>query len=82
MKTRKNIYLIAGIVLIILNLIADLMDIKEYSTHENASYSIGYFIGSNIFHFVGIMLVIIAYKVQKRIKAAEINKMIDNIGKD
>jgi len=82
MKTRKNIYLTVGILLIVLNLLADIADFRRFkSLSENNAYTIGYFLGSHLFIFIGIFLLGWAYKLQKKIENKEARNMIDSIGK-
>lgn len=82
MKTRKNIYLTIGILLIILNLLLDIAEFKRFkSLSENSAYTIGYFIGSHLFLFMGVLLLRWAYKLQKKIEKKQAREMIDSIGK-
>lgn len=82
MKTRKNIYLTLGVVLIILNVLLDIAEFNRFkSLSEDNAYTIGYFIGAHVFLFAGLFLVRMAYKGQKRINNKQTKEMIDNIGK-
>ena len=77
-----NIYFTVGLILIVLNL---LLDIAAYDNNRsspgNQAYSIGYFIGSHLFLFIGLFLLRIAYKIQRRIKNKQARELIDSIGK-
>ena len=81
MKTRRNVYLIVGIILIILNL---LVEITEYIDNpEYFSFNIGYLIGYNFLLICGLVLLRFAYKLQKkinRLKQYEFEESIKNIG--
>ena len=82
MKTRKNIYLTVGILLIVLNLLVDIAEFKRFkSLSEDSAYTIGYFIGSHLFLFSGVLLLRWAYKLQKKIENKQTREMIDSIGK-
>lgn len=81
MKTRKIIYTVIGSILIILNLLVDIAELGTIKTSkEDAGYSIGYFIGSHILLIFGLILLRMAYKLQKRMKKKETQEMIDSIG--
>ena len=82
MKIRKNVYLIIGIVLIILNLLVDIIQLSENSSRDT-SYNIGYFIGSNSLLIIGMVLIRISYKLNKKLKRKEKNGLeeaIEEIG--
>ncbi len=82
MKTRRNLYLTVGVILIVLNLLLDIAEFNRFkSLSEGNAYNIGYFIGSHLFLFAGLFLLRMAYKVQKRINNKQTREMIDNIGK-
>jgi EamA domain-containing membrane protein RarD len=83
MKTRRNIYLIIGVVLILLNLLVDIVNFNEDKS-KDIPYSIGYFIGAHIFLLIGIILVRMAYKLHKKIinRYNELDNEIENIGKE
>ena len=84
MRLRRNLYLVIGIVLIALNLLSDLLGSKEITSESNdASFSLGYMIGSNIMIIVGLILTGLAYKIQKKIvlqRNHESHQSIDEIG--
>jgi membrane-bound ClpP family serine protease len=82
MRIRKNIYIILGIVLILLNLFVDFAEyIERRSLKTDAAYSIGYFIGSHILLIFGMLLLRIAYKIHQKMKRNEVQQMIEEIGK-
>lgn len=68
-KTRKIIYLILGVVLIVLDCIVTFLTAKDLKRHlTNDEYDIGYLLGSQLFLYIGAWLVYRAYKVQQKIK--------------
>lgn len=81
MKTRKNIYLWLGIILIVLNL---LVDITAPGTMLKAdgdgSFNVGYLIGYNFLIIIGLVFLRLAFKLQRKIKMQEQRKMIDTLG--
>ena len=82
MKTRRNIYYIIGVFLIILNLLTDLKSLSENNS-KDTGYSIGYFIGSHILLLIGIVLCRMAYKINLRLKSSNSDSLeneIDKIG--
>ena len=83
MKTRRNIYLIIGGVLIVLNLLVDIVNFNEDKS-KDISYSIGYFIGSHILLLTGIILLRMAYTIHKKIinRHNKLDNEIENIGKE
>jgi hypothetical protein len=86
MKAKRIIYLTVGILFVLLNLLTDIMELSEKNySGDNPSYSLGYFIGSHIFLFFGLVLLRLAYKQHKKIKIEmqnrELNNQIDSIGK-
>lgn len=83
MKTKRNLFLVIGILLVLLNLLLDLVSLNEY-TSVNKSYSIGYFLGGHILLFIGLFLLRKAYKINNRLKLAKINSIeqdIEQIGR-
>ena len=81
MKKRKIIYTIVGSILILLNLLVDITEPGAFRASEDKGYSIGYFIGSHLLLIIGLILLRLAYKLNKRLKKMEIQEMINNIGK-
>ena len=86
MKAKRIIYLTAGILFVLLNLLTDIMELSEKNySGDNPSYSLGYFIGSHIFLLTGLVLLRLAYRQHKKIKIEmqnrEVNNQIDSIGK-
>ena len=80
MKTRRNIYLIIGTVLVVLNLLTDFVSLSEYSSQDNG-YNIGYFIGSHFLMIIGFVLLRFAYKINQRLKIAAPNSLEEEIEK-
>lgn len=84
MKTRRNIYFLAGSFLIVFNLIVYISHLQQMSEESsNASYSIGSFIGANIPTIIGLILVRMAYKLHARMKQIYMNEVdteVNNIG--
>jgi hypothetical protein len=84
LRTRKNIYIIIGSILIVINLLVDLLEIIEHNpVSADQAYSIGYFIGSNILVIFGLIFLRLAYRLHKKIKKIERNeleKSINSIG--
>ena len=84
MKARRTIYLIIGTILIVVNLFTDLIAVLDGEYSRDISYSIGYFIGSHILMIFGLILIRMAFKIDRKIKnrkAIELEKDIDTIGK-
>ena len=84
MKTRRTVYVIIGSLFLVLNLLVDLVELSERKPDAgNPSYDIGYIIGSHMFAIGGLVLLWLAYKLHKRIRAKEEDhsEEIDNIGK-
>ncbi|MFT3703416.1 MAG: hypothetical protein QM802_13655 [Agriterribacter sp.] len=84
MKTRRNIYIIVGTILIVLNLFINIVR-PDSSLHESGeAFNVGYFIGSYLFVIVGLILLRLAYNVQLKIKLQERKKLedaLEEIGK-
>jgi hypothetical protein len=85
MKTRRNIYYSIGSFLILLNLLVDIVNLPEYFAEtETYGFSIGYIIGYHILIILGIVLLLLGSKLNKKIKFSEnfdVAKSIENIGK-
>ena len=85
MKTRRNVYIILGCILLILNLWLDLVELSEHTpASPYQGFTIGGFIGSHIFIIFGLIFLRLAYKLHKRIRAKEESELddIENIGKN
>ena len=68
MKTRKYIYLISGIILIVIN------SLVSYSMYKNFEYvipddiyGVAYMIGNEALTIIGLFLLLGAYRVQRKI---------------
>jgi len=86
LKVRRKIYFIVGAVLIFINLLVDLADIRYLSARisENNSFNVGYLIGSQLLLLIGIILLRFGFKLHKRIKGLDendIEKSINDIWK-
>jgi hypothetical protein len=85
MKSRKNIYIIIGTVLILLNLLVHIISVREVEEDKSFSYHVGAFIGSNLFIIIGSILLRQAYILHKKIIRISANSIlqtdINNIGK-
>lgn len=68
MKIRRNIYLVTGIILIVLN---SLVTYSMYQNFELAlndkTNSVFYMIGNQAFTIIGLFLLLGAYRVQRKI---------------
>jgi hypothetical protein len=86
METRRNIYTTIGWILIAVNLLVNLVEIREMASQwENKNLRIGYLIGSNILVIFGIVLLRMAYRLQKKIerkKASGLEESLNNLGND
>ena len=65
MKTRKNIYLIAGILLIVANVFVVISEFNNSKLLKTDAYSIGYFIGSHLLLFIGIFFIDMGIQASK-----------------
>ena len=83
MKTRKNIYLTIGIILIVLNLLVDITDFTHIKLQvQNDKSGFGYVIGSQFLLIIGLILVRMAYKLKLRIERTQLQDMINKIGSE
>jgi len=81
-KKRRNIYLIFGILLVVLNLSTTLVQILAGDSRRN-DISFNNLFGNNLFFVVGLVLLRAAFKLHIRIKKAEklaFERSIDAIG--
>ena len=79
-------YFLIGIILVVMNLLVDIVQfVEDKELPENASYSIGYFIGPHIFLIFGLILLRMGYKHHRKIlrqqENLETKEQIDSIGK-
>jgi hypothetical protein len=80
MKKRRTIYIVIAVILIVLNLLVDIVNLKkEKFNQEGDAYNVGYFIGAHFFMITGLVLLRLAYKLTQKIKAAERNAFEENI---
>ena len=90
MKARRTIYIVIGSILILLNILLDIASFYEVINSGNpdpsengGAFSVGYFIGGHIFLIIGLVLLRLAYKLNKKIKnenARELKEAIDELG--
>jgi len=86
MRTRRIIYLVAGSLLIILNLLVDVVaanQIPDTEYSQDTAYRIGTLIGSHFLLIIGAFLLLGAYRVSRKINSSEdndIKKSIEEIG--
>lgn len=82
MKTSGVVCLVLGILLILINIIADLSDPQIFIINDGKK--LGYFIGFHLFLVVGLILLIIPYRQSgksRKTKLSELEESIQNIGK-
>lgn len=82
---RRNIYIIIGSFLVLLNVLVDILDFEKLASKvlEFDSFNFGYLIGSHFLLLFGLVFLRLAYKTQARIKkkkAEELEKAINEIG--
>jgi len=78
MKTRKILYFILGIFLIISNLLVDLLHYKEFYMQSNdIAYTLGSILGGHFLLIVGIFLLRASYKLNKKIKKLHNDKSLE-----
>lgn len=84
MKQRRNVYFIVGTLLVLLNLLVDIANPNVLPEGEDAAYSVGYLVGGHFMLIIGVILLIRAYRLHRKIKKAEDNNALDadvrNIG--
>ena len=84
MKTRRNLYIIIGSFLVLINLLSDLAAIGQGDTlSKDLSFNIGYVIGAHFMLIFGILFLWLAYRLHKKIKAknlAVLERTINSIG--
>ena len=85
MKTRQIIYIVVGSICILLNLLVDVVQLRDIKNNITSdAYGIGYLFGQHILLLIGIILFISAYKLKKKIrnqKSDQLEKEINDIGK-
>ena len=84
MKTRRNLYIIIGSFLVLVNLLSDLAALGQGDNLSNEmSFNIGYVIGAHFMLIFGILFLWLAYRLHKKIKAknlASLETTIESIG--
>lgn len=85
MKTRRSVYIVIGCVLIAINGLVNLSAPDRALAHtESEAYNMGYLIGSFLFSIIGLVFLLLAYRLNRKLKAAansEIERSIDDLGK-
>lgn len=81
LKRKMIIIRVIGIVLIVLQLVAYLGTIDEPMPERPLNELIGYYIGYNLFLWIGIVLLIWSYNVGKKLKQVKRDEMMEGIGK-
>ncbi|RYY46296.1 MAG: hypothetical protein EOO06_14785 [Chitinophagaceae bacterium] len=84
MKTRRIIYLIIGITLVVLNLLVDIVDYSNITAEilKGDSFSIGYLIGSQFLMITGIAFLGLAARSRRKLNNSALEKSIAEIGSD
>jgi uncharacterized membrane protein len=68
MKTRKYIYLIVGIVLILINCLLTYDMVQSYDLiFTEDGYAVAQILGNQLFTIIGLFLLMGAYRVQRKI---------------
>jgi hypothetical protein len=83
MKTRKNIYYTIGAILVGMNLLVDLFEMRQLLADIETS-GFAYAIGYHILMIFGFVFLRMGYKLNKKIKLNEdfdVEKSIESIGK-
>jgi hypothetical protein len=69
-----------------LSILRDIVRIKKYSDfnllNKFSAFNLGFFTGAHIILFFGLVFLIVAYRIQRkiRIKNSEVDQSIENIG--
>jgi len=79
MKTRRNTLLAIGIFLILMNVLTDLAQPdKQKGNSESTAYNAGYLFGAHILVFIGVVLLILAYRAHRKLKSPGEKKEMEN----
>jgi hypothetical protein len=83
MRIARNIFIILGVLLIILNLLGYLAGAKPFpeDTTQNVNI-IAYFIGANMLIICGCVFLLFANKLNKRIKRKKEKALVDSLLSD
>lgn len=76
MKSR-NTLIIAGIILILFNAMSFIAG-KVNIPDEGAAHKAGYLVGRNMFFITGVILLLIAYSVHKKVLRKRKKEMLDS----
>ncbi len=80
MKTRRNIYLTIGLLLMIVNILIDIQELPNILKEIKSPGGIAYLIGYHFIFFIGILLINSSTKINKKMKLRDQIKNIDDIG--
>jgi hypothetical protein len=82
MKKRRNFYLIIGILLLALNCLVWIGGTSVTDSSRNyrddPAYMSGYYFGKSVFAIIGVVLLVIAWSIQRKIKRREKQELIDS----
>jgi len=82
LNKRRIIYKIAGIVFIVLDILASLVTLRDIKSHFSSdAYDVGYLFGSQVFLYIGLIFLFGASRLKKKIRQRELENSIDQIGK-
>jgi len=83
MKKRRNTYLIIGFILLALNCLvwiggASSVPDSSRDYRDNPAYMSGYYFGKSVFAMIGIVLLVVAWSIHRKIKRREKQDLIDS----
>jgi hypothetical protein len=80
MRIAKNIFLVLGIILILFNLLAFLGGASPFVKNPSATTEerVGYFVGTFLVLFIGLLFLWISYRINKRIKRRQDKELLDS----
>ncbi len=86
MNTKRIIFIVIGVFLIVPNLLSNLLQYLNGQLQFDATaYGLGSVVGAHIFIAIGVILLLEAKKINKKIKLSKgislLNKPINEIGK-
>ncbi|MFP9098316.1 hypothetical protein ACLI09_04620 [Flavobacterium sp. RHBU_24] len=82
LKRKIIIIRIIGILLIAIQMLGYLGNIDEPMPERPVDELIGYYIGYNLFLWIGIVLLIWSFNVGKKLKQVKRDEMMEGIGSD
>lgn len=83
MESRKNLYLLLGTLLVIINLAVDIVEFNDTigRVFEGDAFNIGYFIGSHFLLIMGIVFLRWGFRLKKKLQNQALEKEVNEIGK-